>query len=212
MTDPEQAKAYANADFNEPHNQFVELVKKTFGEEFGNSTILDLGCGPGDISFRIANAFPHCTVHGIDGAKRMLDWAKKRLIQQENLTNRLLFILGNLPNISLPYPQYDVIISNSLLHHLADPQVLWKTIKRYTKPDAQIFVMDLLRPSSKTEAKEIVGQYAASEPEILQRDFYYSLLAAFEIREIEQQLIEAQLTHFHIEQVGNRYVIIYGEG
>jgi len=211
MTDPAQAKAYANADFDEPHSQYIELVKKAFGEEFSNGYVLDLGCGPGDISFRIANAFPHCTVHGIDGAKSMLDWAKHRLLQHNDLKDRLQFILGNLPDVSPPRPQYDAVISNSLLHHLADPQVLWKTIKRYAGPGSPVFIMDLLRPSTKKKAEDMICQYAASEPYILQRDFYYSLLAAFEIREIEQQLIEAQLTHFCIEQVSNRHVIIYGK-
>ena len=33
MNDPEQALAYAQADFEEPHNQFVELFKNRFPEE-----------------------------------------------------------------------------------------------------------------------------------------------------------------------------------
>ena len=210
MTDPVQAEAYAKANFETPHAQYIELFQDTFGGEPCNGTILDLGCGPGDISFRVARAFPGCTVHGVDGAESMLRWANIRLQESGDVQNRLRFFLGLLPDASLPHSQYDAVISNSLLHHLTDPQVLWQTIKRCARCDAPVFVMDLLRPGTRTEAEERVEQYAEDEPAILQRDFYFSLLAAFEIEEIKQQLSEAGLSRFQVEQVSDRHVIIYG--
>jgi hypothetical protein len=51
-------------------------------------------------------------------------------------------------------------------------------------PGAPVLVMDLMRPASPAAAEALVEQYAAGEPEVLRRDFYNSLLAAFEPGEV----------------------------
>ena len=72
MNDAEQAAAYAFADFEEPHSRFIELFRETFPAEVVAGAVLDLGCGPGDITIRFVHAFPECVVHGVDGAVAML--------------------------------------------------------------------------------------------------------------------------------------------
>jgi len=72
MNEPEQALAYARADFEEPHNQFVELFKNKFPEEKIDGYVLDPDCGPADVTIRFARAHPNCLIHGIDGAENML--------------------------------------------------------------------------------------------------------------------------------------------
>ncbi len=67
MESPAQAEAYARADFSAPHQRFVELFNEKFPNLDPRGTVLDLGCGPGDIALRFAQAHPHCTVHGLDG-------------------------------------------------------------------------------------------------------------------------------------------------
>jgi len=109
----------------------------------------------------------------------------------------------------LPETSYDVIFSNSLLHHLPYPQILWDTVKKYGRTGSKIIVMDLIRPRSDDEAKKIVNTYAAEEPEILQRDFYQSLLAAFTLEEIRLQLAQAGLG-LSVSQTSDRHVFISG--
>ena len=115
-----------------------------------------------------------------------------------------------LPASPLKNTGYDLIFSNSLLHHLADPGVFWSTIKDWSEASGVVFVMDLLRPTSHAMAVELVHRYADSEPEILQTDFHNSLLAAFEIGEVEAQLERAGLTHLQIECVSDRHFIVWG--
>ena len=57
MDEFDQARAYAAADFSEPNERFVELFLATF-PGFDRGTILDLGCGPGDIALRLAGRLP----------------------------------------------------------------------------------------------------------------------------------------------------------
>ncbi|MGR9037668.1 MAG: class I SAM-dependent methyltransferase, partial [Gammaproteobacteria bacterium] len=79
----------------------------------------------------------------------------------------------------------------------------------YAKPGARIAVMDLLRPASMKAAQALVDIYAAEESEILRRDFYQSLLAAFTLEEIGVQLTEAGL-NLDFEQISDRHVFING--
>ena len=210
MNDPEQARSYACADFEQPHAMFIELFQETFPTVADRAQVLDLGCGPGDITFRFARAWPQCHVHGIDGSDAMLLLAEKALGREPSLQGRVHFLKGMLPELELPCPQYDIIISNSLLHHLPDPAVLWQTVKAFAAPDAMIFIMDLKRPESINEAARLRDTYADGEPELLRCDFYNSLLAAFEVNEIQDQLRQEGLADFNIRAVSDRHVIISG--
>ena len=207
MEDIDQVKAYAEADFKTPHNDFILQLQILINDPGFSGTALDLGCGSGDISFRFAKAFPSANLHAVDGSDPMLQYAKSALTS--DLSEQISFIKGLLPDVILPQSSYEIIFSNSLLHHLPDPQVLWQTIKKYAKPNALICVMDLLRPDSIEAAQDMVKQYAANEPAILQRDFYNSLLAAFSLKEINTQLAQAHL-NLHIVRVSDRHVLISG--
>jgi hypothetical protein len=70
--------------------------------------------------------------------------------------------------------------------------------------------MDLMRPATGAAAQALVDQYAAGEPEVLRRDFYNSLLAAFEPAEVRQQLAEAGLGHFSVTEASDRHLVIRG--
>lgn len=207
MEEESQVKAYADADFEMPHNEFIQRLKLFIDNPEFSGTALDLGCGPGDISYRFAKAFPLSKVHAVDGSKPMLNHAKSVLTP--DLAKRVNFILGLLPDVILPQSSYEIIFSNSLLHHLPDPQTLWQTVIKYSRPGTRIIIMDLMRPAGTEDAQTMVNNYAANEPEILQRDFFNSLLAAFSIEEIAAQLVLAGL-NLDIEQISDRHVFITG--
>ncbi len=207
MENTEQVIAYIQADFSQPHGDFIRQLKGLVKNPKFSGTALDLGCGPGDISRRFAKAFPDSTVDAIDGSKLMVDFAKQTL--EAKLKSQVNFIHGLLPEAQLPKPTYDIIFSNSLLHHMPEPHAFWQVVKRYSKPGTLIAVMDLLRPKKPYLAKTMVEMYAATEPEILQQDFFNSLLAAFTLAEIKEQLSEAHLK-LSIEQISDRHVFMSG--
>ncbi len=209
MEDFEQARAYALADFEEPHNHFIELFRQKFPEETGEGVILDLGCGTGDITKRFAYAYPTCRIHALDGAEQMLMFARQA-VDFERLHERVRLFQRTLPTGSLPKTQYDVVISNSLLHHLADPQVLWRSIDQFAKPGGAVFIMDLMRPDSAQQAEAMTALHAKHEPEVLKQDFYNSLLAAYTPDEVRAQLEAAGLGHLTVEAVSDRHLIIFG--
>lgn len=209
MDDPQQALAYARADFSEPHDRFVELYRSHCGDP-GDATVLDLGCGPGDICRRFAQAFSDCRIHAVDASAPMLELGRSDT-RAANLERRITFIQAYLPAAALPAAPYDVIMSNSLLHHLAEPHSLWRCIRRFGRPGTRVFVMDLLRPDSASAARQLVEAYAGDEPEVLKRDFHHSLLAAYTAAEVEQQLRDENFGALRVAAVGDRHLIVWGE-
>ena len=209
MNEAEQALAYAQADFSEPHNRFISLFREVFADYPVTGAVLDLGCGPADVILRFARAHPDCQIDGIDGAAAMLALGRSQ-VEAAGHSHRIRLIEGYLPGAELPLPRYDTIISNSLLHHLADPGVLWQSISRYGSPGAAVFVMDLRRPDNQQDLDALVRQHAAGEPEVLQRDFRLSLHAAYRPEEIRQQLQQAGLDGLTVSAIGDRHLIVYG--
>ena len=209
MNDKAQAEAYAAADFEQSDKLIIEAFDVYFPGTEIKGSILDLGCGPGNISFQVAKRFPDCHVLGIDGATEMIRLANERRIR-ERLQDRITFITGIIPDTMIPQAHYSAIVSNSFLHHLHYPDVLWSTVKQNASPNTKIVIIDLFRPQTKEDALTIVKKYSGDEPEILQHDFYHSLLAAFTPEEIEQQLVCAGMTELKVKTITDRHVLIYG--
>ena len=208
MDDPEQARAYANADFSEPHRAFIERFDQRF-PHYRPERVLDLGCGAADITIRFAYAYPDCELTGVDGAPSMLALARAA-IARAGLEQRIRLNEARLPESTLALDRFDTVISNSLLHHLHDPQVLWCAVGEHAAPKAAVFVMDLRRPDTREQANWLVDEYASTERDILRHDFLNSLLAAYRPEEVAMQLTQARLTHFQVEAVGDRHLIVHG--
>jgi len=209
MNDQKQAIAYANADFEEPHNNFIDLLKLSLGNNFekrSNTIGIDLGTGAADIAIKLALKFPSIKIDAVDGSIAMLDEAKKA-ISRFGLSDRIYLINSPIQEISLAEKDYSIIFSNSLLHHLHDPFVLWKLIKN-AKGNPKVFIMDLIRPKNSKQVEELTNQYAENEPEILRRDFKNSLKAAFTIDEVKLQLYDAELEKLSVRAVSDRHMVI----
>lgn len=205
----EQAEAYAAADFSSPNGAFVERVLEQIP---GNAErLLDLGCGPADICIRLARALPKLTIDALDGSRPMLDCARRALeLEPKDVSARIRLLERRLPDPTLERRAYEVVTSNSLLHHLHDPQLLWQAVANVAAPDATVIVMDLLRPASPADAKAIVERYAANEPDVLRQDFYNSLCAAFTPDEVRGQLLEAGFRDWQVTVVSDRHLLVCG--
>lgn len=211
MDAPEQARAYAHADFEEPNSLFVELFGRYF-PDLRVGRILDLGCGPGDILVRFAARFPASQLAGIDGAPAMLAHAVGA-VQNAGLADRVRLVcarLGQEPTQEVAGGWADAVISNSLLHHLADPETLWSAVRTYGAAGAAVLVMDLARPDSPDAARAIVSQYSGDEPEVLRRDFFHSLCAAYRTDEVRAQLEAAGLANLAVDKASDRHLIVHG--
>jgi len=126
MDDPAQARAYAEADFDAPNTAFVSHLEARLDLPVVGR-VLDLGCGPGDILARLARRFPGWQLVGLDGSSAMLAHAA---VATAPYAGRVRLAVGLVPEGLPEAAPFDLILSNSLLHHLHAPEGLWRMIRR----------------------------------------------------------------------------------
>jgi len=141
MLDPEQAGAYAAADFAEPHQRFAALLREKLPALPPVGAALDLGCGPGDPTLRLARSLPGWQLDGVDGSPAMLVLAREAA-ERAGLAARVRFHPAELPAppTAVAGRRFDLVLSNSLLHHLPDPFVLWDAVLRFAAPGASVLI------------------------------------------------------------------------
>ncbi len=208
MDEPAQARAYAEADFSEPNALFVSHFLSLAPPPTGR--LIDLGCGPGDICIRLAGALPGWSIVGLDAGPNMLALADDA-VRLAGLADQIELVLARLPELAVTGP-FDALVSNSLLHHLPDPMLLWQAIGKLGASGSLVQVMDLSRPESETEVHQIVATHAASEPEVLRQDFHNSLCAAWRPDEVQAQLEAAGLAdRLAISHPSDRHWLVSGK-
>ena len=206
MDDETQSLAYAKADFSASNQMFVDGFVRECPASLG--TVVDLGCGPGDIDIRLARAAPAIAITAVDGSQPMLAIAE-RAVRAAGVESRVTLLHAVLPNLPLDAHTFDAVLSKDLLHHLPDPRVLWNEIGRLGRRGAAVYVMDLVRPATREGAQVIVDAVAPHEDPILRQDFLNSLCAAFTVAEVADQLREARLD-LQVAQVSDRHMLITG--
>lgn len=207
MDGEEQVQVYAKADFAEENQGFVDQFLELY-PDFQEGTVLDLGCGPGDIPIRLLQRRPALRVTGVDASGPMIHWAEDA-VRQAGLQDRIHFLCRRFQDLQLDQPA-DAVISNSLVHHIPNAFQFWYAVKTFARPGAPVLVMDLLRPDTPEEAQALVDRYAADEPEQLRHDFYHSLLSAFTEDEIAAQLAEMNLSRLLIDVPDDRHWLVSG--
>jgi ubiquinone/menaquinone biosynthesis C-methylase UbiE len=206
MNDEEQARAYARADFSSSNQMFVDGLLARHASKL--KTALDVGCGPADIPIRLARAQPSIRVTAVDASSAMLREAAKA-VETAGLAQQIALVKGRVPGLDPMGRDFDAILSKDLLHHLPDPLVFWEEVKRLVRGPTLLYVMDLFRPPSEEDARNIVESVSGDEPAILKQDFYHSLLAAFTADEIEDQLRQAGLG-LNVAVVSDRHLLVEG--
>jgi len=211
MDSVEQTLAYAAADFSKPNTLFCQRTQKVLAQRPGR--LLDLGCGSGGLLVQLAQTLPDWSLVGADAGPNMLALAEKAC-QDAGLGERITLAKTHLPqgiDALLDLGPYDAIVSNSLVHHLKDPMTLWQAIHALSQQGTNVVVMDLMRPESVDEARALVTAHTEGADEVLKEDFFNSLLAAWRIDEIKDQLHRMGWGHWQVEQPSNRHWLVTGQ-
>jgi ubiquinone/menaquinone biosynthesis C-methylase UbiE len=152
--------------------------------------VLDIGTGTGLIPIELCRRNENLRVMAIDMSYHMLDQGRIN-IELENLTDRIMFDLVDAKDLFYDDARFDVVMSNSIVHHIADPIVVLREAVRVTAPGGLIFFRDLMRPADDATVNHLVETYTGQENEHQQKMFEDSLRASLnldEIREIVEQL------------------------
>jgi ubiquinone/menaquinone biosynthesis C-methylase UbiE len=207
MSAEEEATVYELADFSKVNQAFAKRVMELVPPSPGK--LIDLGCGPGDILLRIFRLAPRLSLFGLDGARAMIVLAQKQM-EKERVGAAIHFLLGDAKGLAFAPGCLDVVISNSLVHHLPDPGPFWREIRRVAQPGAAILIQDLSRPDTPEAARRIVERESGSEPQLLKDLFFYSLRASFTPEEVRGQLVEAGLEGLRVRMSSDRHWEVAG--
>ena len=208
MSDPAEAEAYAEADFADVNHAFVErLLEQADLPE--RAVALDLGTGPGDIPIRLVHERPGWRVAGVDASSSMLGHAQPAA-GRAGRTGSIAFGLADAKVLPFRSQAFEVILSNSILHHITEVDRFWTELLRVGKPGAPVLLRDLARPAGPEAARQIVQQYAEHESALLRAEFYRSLLSAYTPREVRTQLDRAGLAGLQVGMVSNRHWDVWG--
>ncbi|MBO0824358.1 MAG: trans-aconitate 2-methyltransferase [Actinobacteria bacterium] len=108
MWDPAQYLNFAD----ERSRPFFELAGRIGAAK--PDYVVDLGCGPGQLTAALAQRWAHATVLGIDSSAEMIEAAVNARYGGDTLAGRLSFSIGDVRDFSPDRP-VDVIISNAVL-------------------------------------------------------------------------------------------------
>jgi len=202
----EEVEAYRTADFSEVNSDFVLRALKLAGPR---GRAVDLGTGPADIPILLCRLAPGWRVLAVDASADMVR-AARAARAAAGLAKRVEILRADATRLRRVRGGFDLVISNSLLHHLSDPVPFWREVGRLAGKKGVIFVQDLTRPPSRARARALVRQHAGDQSPLLKELFYRSLLAAFTPLEVRAQLRAAGLRGLRISRPSDRHLEISG--
>lgn len=103
-------------------------------EDLRGKTLLDAGCGTGELSCFLASC--GACVTAIDFSENSLRYARK-LAQRHGLDN-IKLVQGSLLDYPMPEQQFDYVLSHMVLHHTTDPARAFSNIVRAVKPGGSV--------------------------------------------------------------------------
>ena len=221
MEREDQVTSYAAANFSEVENDLINKIKYYL---IKNNIILnqtdlmvDLGCGPGNISEKLSLKWPEASVLGIDGSKEMIRKAElnKKNSSNRNRLNNLRYICGDIKNLNrgqIPFEKnISLLVSNSLIHHITYLDDFFNCIEKLSTSSTINFHKDLKRPHDEKSALELREKCARKYNDILTNDYYASLKASYTLKEVKSFIFEKKLYSLEVFEEGDQYLIIYGK-
>jgi 2-polyprenyl-3-methyl-5-hydroxy-6-metoxy-1,4-benzoquinol methylase len=202
-----EADAYAQADFSEVNEAFVQRLLELAGDR-PTASCIDLGCGPADIPIRLAKGRPGWRIVAVDASAPMLE-AARETARAEGVADRIDFVRADACSPGLA-DDLDVVMSNSILHHVADPALFWRRVAELAAGGALVFLRDLFRPPDLDELQRLVVEHSGKESPLCREEFRRSLLAAYTPEEIRAQLAAAGLEGLAVAAVTDRHVDVWG--
>lgn len=107
----------------------------------GTESILDVGCGTGELERRIVHIHPQQSIIGLDLTQAMLARARAKL----SAYPQLQFIEGDSQQLPFPDASFEIVVSCSALHYMRDPQRVIRECARVLRPGGRVIITDWCR-------------------------------------------------------------------
>lgn len=201
MDTAEEADGYDAMDHTGPNEAFVQRLV----ELEAHGCMLDVGTGPGHIPLLVCERISGARIVGIDLSTHMLRHAERHR-QSSRHRERIEFRLGDAKGLPFDDGVFDVVFSNTILHHIPAPAPFLAEARRVLRPGGVFLVRDLYRPDSHARVKELVAQHAQGANAYQQELFRASLCAALTPAELREAADKAGLDEAHIVLDSDRHM------
>jgi ubiquinone/menaquinone biosynthesis C-methylase UbiE len=120
---------------------FVDLLADVRME---HGRVLDIGTGPGWIPIELGLRHPDWEIWALDASEEMLTRARQHAVEA-GVGQQVQFIHGSATNLPFAAGQFDLVVSNYLLHHLEQPERFIAEAVRVTCDGGKTVIKDLCR-------------------------------------------------------------------
>jgi ubiquinone/menaquinone biosynthesis C-methylase UbiE len=206
MDNLEEARDYDAMDHSEVNRLFVDDLLAA-GEIKGD--VLDLGTGTALIPIELCQrledqSFEEYRVMAADLSTSMLDLARYN-VEVRGLTNRIQLDHVDAKELHYEDDQFDIVISNSIVHHIPEPVGVLQEAIRVVKPAGLLFFRDLMRPASDDDVERLVQTYAGDENDHQRQMFDDSLRAALSVDEIRDLIVQLGFNSDSVQPTSDRH-------
>lgn len=215
METPAEAAAYDEFD-----RLFGEILFQGFAESalrmgVARGRVLDAGAGSPRIAVRLARLNPHFSFEVMVLSETMRDLAS-RCVEAEGMGDRIRIRRWDATVLPFEEDSFDLVISNNMLHRVADPLVVLREIHRVVRPSGAVVVRDVRRLASPW-MELLLPLYCLRYDPTLKRMAERAFQAGLSSRELAELLPasgfeRARLTKYFITSIGLEVPAITREG
>ena len=106
---------------------------------------VELGCGTGNLSLRLAAALPAAALTFVDGSAEMIALTRARLQQTAGGAGTHEFITARFEGLAVPAQPFDLVVSSISLHHVEDKAALYERLRSFLPRGGRLCFADQIR-------------------------------------------------------------------
>lgn len=110
------------------------------------SSVLELGCGTGNLSLALAARYPEARITFVDASPEMIDVTRARLeAARAGEESRFIFACERFESFGTGAGAFDLVASSISLHHVVDKATLFARVRRMLADGGTLRFSDQLR-------------------------------------------------------------------
>lgn len=211
MDSPQEAVDYDAMEHSTVNRVFVEDFLQVWRVKCGDAAgeILDLGTGTAQIPIALLAREPGFRVVAIDLAESMLSLGRRN-VAAAGFSRQIQLECVDAKQVPYATGRFAAVISNSIVHHIAQPADVLAEACRVLRPGGVLFVRDLLRPENDKSVRHLVDTYAAGANQHQRQLFEASLRAALSLEEVRSLVAGLGYDAQQVRQTSDRHWTFIG--
>ena len=108
--------------------------------------VLELGCGTGNLSLRLAESLPSAAFTLVDGSDEMIALVRSRIGKSHPRSDdRTTYVQSRFEELEFPARSFDLVVSSISLHHVVDKAKLYARIRSFMSAGGRFCFADQIR-------------------------------------------------------------------